>query len=200
MPITFKMIAVSNNSLVVAGDAGITRRFRLLQHNAQFKDDYSEDNYDRLEFKNDKELSTKLTGELKFALISLIATYSKSYWDEKTMKKYPTEWKEEARENMAENEIFREWFSETFDRSVEFFIHKDEFNRIFQQSAVKHLKPKDEIARFKIGCRYESQMKKNIPMLNGTKTIQKKGFWLGFKLKNKDEGGDEGDDEEKDGY
>jgi len=201
MPITFKMIAVSNNSLVVAGDAGITRRFRLLQLNAQFKDDFEEDNYERLEFKNDKELSTKLTSELKFALIALIVGYSRAYWIEKTIKKYPVEWSEDAKENMAENDGFKEWFADNFDRSVSFFIHKDDFNRMFQQSAVKHLKPKDEIARLKYGCRYESQMKKNLPILNGTKTIQKKGFWVGFSAKNKDEeGDDDGDEEEKGGY
>ena len=200
MPITFKMIAVSNNSLVVAGDAGITRRFRLLQLNAQFKDDFEEDNYERLEFKNDKELSTKLTGELKFALIALIVGYSRAYWIEKTIKKYPVEWSEDAKENMAENDGFKEWFADNFDRSVGFFIHKDDFNRMFQQSPVKNLKPKDEIARLKYGCRYESQMKKNISILNFTKTIQKKGFWVGFSAKNKDEEGDAGDEEEKEGY
>lgn len=187
MAITFKLIAVSNNSLVVAGDEGVKRRFRLLQHNAQFKDDYKEDNYERLEFKNDKELSTKLTGDLKFALIALIATYSRAYWIEKQLKPYPIEWKEEAKENMAENDVFGEWFNDTFERDVAYFIHKEEFNRVFQQSPVKQLKPKDEIARLKYGCRYESQMVKNISVLNDTNTIKKKGFWLGFRLKGKEE-------------
>ena len=200
MPITFKLIAVSNNSLVCAGDAGIMRRFRLLQHNAQFKDEYVEDNYDRLEFKNDKELSSRLTSELKFALISLITTYSKAYWEEKKLKKYPAEWNEEAKENMAENEVFREWFNDNFERGLGFFIHKDEFNRMFQQSAVKYLKPKDEIARFKLGCRYDSQMKKNLPSGSGGRTIQKKGFWIGFRIKPNEEECDAGDEEEKEGY
>jgi len=194
MPITFKLIAVSNNSLVIAGDAGITRRFRLLQHNSQFKDDYKEDNYERLEFKNDKELSTKLTGELKFALISLIATYSNAYWIEKQLKKYPIEWNEEASENMAENDIFTEWFDDTFERDVGYFIHKEDFNSVFQHSPVKHLKPKDEVARMKYGCRYESQTIKTISIMNGTKTIKKKGYWLGFKLKEREEKLDEADD------
>ena len=183
MPITFKLIAVSNNSLVISGDEGIKRRFKLLQHNAQFKDEYNEDNYELLEFKKDKGLSAKLTDDLKFALISLIATYSKAYWIEKQLKKYPVEWNEEANENMAENDIFNEWFNDTFELDISYFIHKEDFNSVFQNSEVKHLKPKDEIARMKYGCRYESQMLKTISIPNDTKTIKKKGYWIGFKLK-----------------
>jgi phage/plasmid-associated DNA primase len=182
MPITFKLIAVSNTSYEGDGDKGIVRRFKILQHNAQFKEAYTEDNYEKLQFIADKDLDTKLTGDLKFALIALITTYSRAYWIDKKLKPYPDDWANEAKENMADNDKFGEWFNDTFETGVGYTLFKDDFTRIFSSSPVKFLKAKDEVARLSNGCRYESQMKETIKTISG-RSVQKKGFWVGFRLK-----------------
>lgn len=195
MPITFKLIAVSNNSYEGDGDKGIARRFKILQHNSQFKEIYKEDNYEKLEFICDKELNTKLTGDLKFALIAHIAYYSHQYWIEKKLKPYPDDWAKEAKENMADNDKFGEWFNDRFETGVGYTLFKDDFLNVFSSSPVKSLKAKDEVARLSNGCRYESQMKKTITTPTG-RSIQRKGYWVGFRLK-AEEPVDMGDGEEK---
>jgi hypothetical protein len=196
MPITFKLIAVSNNSYEGDGDKGIVRRFKILQHNAQFKEAYTKDNYEKLEFICDKELNTKLSGDLKFALIALITTYSRAYWIEKKLKPYPDDWAKEAKENMADNDKFGEWFNDTFETGVGYTLYKDDFTSMFSSSPVKSLKAKDEVARLSNGCRYESQMKKNITTSTGV-SVQKKGFWVGFRLKTAEEKAGNGEEMEE---
>ena len=198
MPITFKLIAVSNNSYEGDGDKGIVRRFKILQHNAQFKETYTKDNYEKLEFICDKGLNVKLTGDLKFALIALISTYSRAYNIDKKLKPYPDDWAKEAKENMADNDKFGEWFGDTFETGVGYTLYKDDFLNMFSSSPVKSLKAKDEVARLSNGCRYESQMKQSITNSVGV-SVQKKGFWVGFRLKTAEEKAGNGEevDEEK---
>jgi hypothetical protein len=148
----------------------VKRRFKLLQHNSQFKDSYS-DNIEKLEFKSDKDLSTKLVGEYRNALIHLIASYSKHYWIEKCLKEYPEDWLLESKDNMNDNDGFKDWFYNNFEISPCYQIHKEDFDDIFRRSLLTNLKAKDEVARLKIKCKYDSQMKIG----------KRKGYWVGFR-------------------
>ena len=60
MPINFKMIVVSNNYINIKGDEGIKRRFKVLQFGSQFKEEYTEDDFEKLEFKRNKEMGKNL--------------------------------------------------------------------------------------------------------------------------------------------
>ena len=188
MAIQFKLFAVSNNTLTIKGDAGVKRRFKLLQHNSQFKDHY-EDNYERLEFKKDKDLKNDLLGKYKNGLIYLIMEYSKHYWDEKNLRDYPKEWADGANEIMEENDQFGEWFYEHFDVGLDKMIHKNAFDAMVKGSNKKDMKVKDELARMKIPYNYDCQ--KQIYKKLETGTAKKyKGFWTGFMIKDKDMWGD----------
>lgn len=176
MPIKFKLFAVSNNTLTIKGDAGVKRRFKLEQFNAQFKD-VEEDDFETLQFKKDKDFKDKLCDQYKNALIYLILSYSNKYWNEKKLKEYPTEWNEEAEDVMKDNNQFSEWFKDTFEIKEGAMIHKTDFETIMNASKYKNLKIKDELVRMKIAFKYESQKEVS------EKGKKRKGFWMGFKEK-----------------
>ena len=183
MPVTFKLFAVSNNTLSIKGDAGVKRRFKLTQHNSQFKDDYIKDDYEKLQFIKDKDLKSKLLGKYKNALIYLIMTYSNQYWLDKKLKEYPKEWEEEAKEAMDDNDQFSEWFKEHFEICKEGKIHKNVLEEELKYSPHKSLKIKDELKRMKIWFKYDSQEQhyQKLP-LSEYKAKKFKGFWTGFSM------------------
>jgi phage/plasmid-associated DNA primase len=174
MPISFKMVAVSNNSINIKGDAGVKRRFKVLQLGSQFKEEFKEDNFEKLEFKRDKDLGEKLMTTYKDALLYLLSTYSKKYWENKKLADYPSDWKEEADEQMASNNEFEEWFMDTFEFHPDHFITKREFDGIINQTKFKGYKVKDELTRMKKWFKYNSQIKNAL-------TGSTKGIWYGFK-------------------
>jgi len=174
MPITFKLFAVSNNTLTIKGDEGVKRRFKLEQFNSQFKDEYDCD-YEKLEFKKDKDLKNKLCNEYKNALIYLILTYSNQYYLEQKLKDYPEEWDEEAKDIIKQNNKFDEWFFDRFEVITDGMIYKEDFEFILKECPDKTIKIKDELKKLKIPFKYDSQ-----------KVVRKdgkalKGWWVGFR-------------------
>jgi phage/plasmid-associated DNA primase len=174
--IQFKLFGVSNNSLSVKGDAGIARRFKLLQFNSQFKEIYSEDDYENLQFTRNKDFGDDLKIKWRDALLHIIFTYSKDYIEKNCLRPYPEEWDEEAKENIADNNKFSEWFDETFEVGDDFICFKVDFENV-TPSEFKSLKIKDELARMKIKFKYDSQMKSK--SIDGSR---KKGAFVGFRL------------------
>jgi hypothetical protein len=178
MPIQFKLFAVSNNTLVIKGDAGIQRRFRLMQYNSQFQDNYVDD-VEKLQFKKDKDLGNKLCGEYKHALFQLIAEYGHKYFNEKQLCEYQIEWNREAVDTMDDNNEFSSWFYDQFTIEMGALTYKNDFELAIEQSKFKHFKKsmiKDELTRMKVPYEYKSQHQATI---NSKKL---KGFWVGFKL------------------
>jgi len=171
--ISFKLFGVSNKTLKIDGDAGVKRRFRLMQFNSQFKDDYDCD-YETLKFKRDKELGAKLQGQYKHALLHLIFTYSKHYADEKRLRPYPDEWKEEADEVMDENDKFASWFNDRFVVGADKMISKKDFEYLVSLLPMKGVNVKDELKRMRVAFKYDSQMRKR----EEGKII--KGWYVGF--------------------
>ena len=191
MPIKFNLFAVSNNSLTIKADAGTKRRFKLLQHDSQFKDTFTEDNIARLEFKQDKELKSKLMGEHKDALIYLIMQYSHKYWIDKRLMPYPQEWADGADETMDENDEFGEWFFENFEVGEGKVFYKTAFDEMVGLCPkLKGIKAKDELVRMKIGVKYDYKRQEN----NKTTGKRCKGFWLGFCKKDANAFGESSDD------
>ena len=185
MPIRFKLFAVSNNSLTIKADAGIKRRFRLLQHNSQFKDNF-EDDYEKLEFKKDKNFRDDLLGKWKYALLYLIMSYSTRYWNDKQLLPYPTEWLESGNDILNENDKFSEWFENNFEVGAEKETHKNAFEDLFKVSGLKNMKAKDEIARLKLPVEYKCD-RQHYKKISGEINNKKfKGFWVGFQIKGRD--------------
>lgn len=167
--IGFKLFCVSNNSLNIKGDRGIERRFKLLQFNSQFQDTNKEDDFEKLQFTKDKTFSEKLQNEYKHALLHLIFSYSKSYYEDKKIKPYPNDFKQEAKENVEDNNQFQTWFEDNFEIGKDFKISKSDLENSIP-STLKGITIKDELRRMKVPYSYDSQMR-----LKG-----KKGFFIGF--------------------
>jgi hypothetical protein len=174
--IGFKLFAVSNNSISVKGDEGIKRRFKLEQFNSQFKEDNKEDNFKTLQFIKDKNLGDKLCNEYKHALIHLIFEYSNLYFKEKELKPYPPEWKEQATENLEENDKFKSWFDVNIVVDVNGKIAKQVLESIIPKD-IGFIKIVDELTRMKIPYTYKSQ----------ERIGSKKGVYLGIRSKTTEE-------------
>jgi phage/plasmid-associated DNA primase len=177
MAINFKLLMVSNHTMSFDSDAGIARRFQMIQHNSQFKE--CEDNTTLLKFKADTSFSEKLTTTYKFALIHLLLDYASRFAETKRLAPYPDEWKLERDEALEENNGFKFWFENTFEIGPDFDCSKKDWMETISEGAkggfIKHnLKAKDELKKMAIvPYNYDSQMCKN-----GTK-----GFYKGFKLR-----------------
>jgi hypothetical protein len=171
MPISFKLFAVSQNSLTIKCDAGVIRRFLLGQFNSQFRIETTEDDIANLQFVRDKDLSSKLQEKYKHALLHLIFTYSNHYWNEKKLRPYPEEWKREKQENVQDNNKFEAWFNETFEIGSTFSISKKDYEQLLSLSTLKDIRLKDELVRMKIWFEYKSQERRD----------GAKGWYYGFK-------------------
>lgn len=178
--VIFKIIIVSNYSLNIKADNGVVRRFKLCQFNSKFDENYTEDNYEKLEFKKDKNFGTKLRNEFKMALIELLAQYGNHYWNEKNLKEYPIEWSEEASENMNDNNKFDVWFNEnfTFDKNElkeeekGLFVGK-QFMTDMLPTDLRNVKINDELKRMRLNFTYDK----------GKRYKTAKGIYIGFGLK-----------------
>ena len=183
LKVLFKIIIVSNYSLNIKADNGIVRRFKLCQFNSKFDENYTEDNYEKLEFKKDKNFGTKLRNEYKMALIELLAQYGNHYWNNKNLKEYPIEWNEEASENMNDNNKFDVWFNEnfTFDESElkegekGLFVGK-QFMTDMLPTDLRNVKITDELKRMRLNFTYDK----------GRRYKTAKGIYVGFGLKKRE--------------
>jgi hypothetical protein len=90
---------------------------------------------------------------------------------------------------MEVSDKFGTWFKEHFEGGPEFMTHKDDWETHFKYNdSVKYLKPKDELARLRITVKYDC----NKQVYEGkTKSIRKKGWWIGFRPKPKTQDADE---------
>lgn len=174
--ILFKLFCVSNNSLSVKGDAGIARRFKLMQFNSQFQQDTKVDDYNKLQFIRNKTFGNDLCDKWRDALLYLIFTYSKNYIEKGELLPYPEEWNEEAKENIADNNKFAEWFNDNFEIGTGLECWKCEFELILPND-FKNIKIKDELSRMKIIFKYDSQKREK----------GKKGVYIGFKRRDEEE-------------
>jgi hypothetical protein len=178
--ILFKMFCVSNNSLKIDADAGVKRRFKLLQFMSQFKEEYTKDDPEKKQFEQDKKLHEKLTGKYRDAFMYLIFTYSQKYAQKEELEPYPEEWQEEATETMAENDKFSEWFHSTFEIVEHIDVEKDEgVSKHEMESRLPFLlrdtNIKDNLTRLSVQFLYKSQETK--------KKRKGKGFFYGFNIK-----------------
>lgn len=176
VPIDFKLFVVSNNSLNIKGDAGIKRRFKLCQFNAQFQEKTKEDSFETLQFKKDKCFGDNLCGIYRDALLHLIFKYSQMYATEKALKPYPKEWNEEAEENMSDNNKFETWFHDTFDAGVDLKCSRLELEANLP-TEFKNVKIRDELTRMKVAFTYDSTKDARF---NGKKA---RGIYFGFAKK-----------------
>jgi len=154
MPITFKLFVVSNHSPTIDSDNGIARRMRMFQMDSEFIDGLETDDYEKCLFKKDTNFGELLRTEYKFALMDLIYSYSKQYFDNGfKLNNYPTEWKEQTSECVANNNEFKEFFESHFETGNDKSISVYKLKQILKTYG--SVKFGDETKKNKWGFQYD---------------------------------------------
>jgi hypothetical protein len=202
MRITFKLIAISNNSLNIKGDEGVKRRFKQCLFRSQFKATTTAEteNAAKLQFMRDKNLGSKLTGQYKHALLELIFEYSKNYADKgNEMEAYPEEWKESGEDAMDANNEFETWLDEHIVKcDPTGKVPMKLFKKVIP-SEFKGENLKDTLVRMGVDYKYDSQEKhtvNNTTFPNDEHLVRVvngvcKGWFSGFSFKFEDDDAEE---------
>jgi len=174
MNINFKMCVVSQHTISINADKGVARRLKVLQMNSSFMDHHAEDDYVKCCFKKDTNFGFLLQTKYKFALMDIIYSYSKRFYENDfKMCDYPDEWKQETEESVASNNDFDDFFNCHFEIDKDAIVSKRVVDEIVSQYKGS-IKIKDELRRMGIHFTYDGK-------LRATKERQQ-GVWTGFKV------------------
>jgi hypothetical protein len=123
--IMFKLFFLSNCQANLKVDGGIGNRYRQLCHNSKFNKDTTEDNYDTLDFIQDRTLAEKLKGDYKHALLKMFLDAGHQYT--KTNKlTIPDEFEEAIANTLESNDEVKMWFNDNCEYGDEFKCSKKE--------------------------------------------------------------------------
>jgi hypothetical protein len=115
--IIFKLFFLSNCQENLKVDGGIANRHRQLCHNSRFNKETTKDNYDTLDFIQDKTLADTLKGDYKHALIQLFIDAGHLYT--KTNKLIiPDEFEEAIVNTLEANDEVKMWFNDNCEYVV----------------------------------------------------------------------------------
>ena len=177
MNINFKMCVVSQHTISINADKGVARRLKVLQMNSSFMDDYTEDDYVKCRFKKDTNFGFLLQTQYKFALMDIIYSYSKRFYENDfKMCNYPDEWKQETEESIAVNNDFDDFFYSNFEVDPEAIVSKRIVDEIISQYKGS-IKIKDELRRMGIHFKYDGKIR--------APKERQQGIWTGFKVVDK---------------
>ena len=109
--IMFKLFFLSNCQANLKVDGGIGNRYRQLCHNSKFNKETTEDNYDALDFIQDKTLADKLKGDYKHALLQLFIEAGHEYTKTNTLI-IPDEFEEAIANTLEANDEVKMWFND----------------------------------------------------------------------------------------
>ena len=172
-----KMYGISNHTLNMNADGGVSNRYRQVQHNSHFSLDY-EDDVDKLQFKMNKDLADELRYKYYMDIINILIDYSNKYC-KNGLEEMPDEFKIATQETLEVNNKFQEWFDDNCEVGEKYKTSKKQIVEKLQKRDFKSIK--DELIR--IGYKYDSQVQIYID------NKRHKGGWSGFRIK------EEGDDE-----
>ena len=176
MNINFKMCVVSQHTISINADKGVARRLKVLQMNSSFMDHHAEDDYVKCCFKKDTNFGFLLQTQYKFALMDIIYSYSKRFYENDfKMCNYPDEWKQETEESVSTNNEFNDFFYGHFEVDPNAMLSKRVVDEIVgQYKGSGPIRLKDELLR--MGVHFTYDCKKKAPKERG------QGIWTGFKV------------------
>jgi len=167
--ISYKLIFLSNCQANLKVDGGIGNRYRQICHNSRFNKETTEDNYDTLDFVQDKNLASLLKGEYKHALIKLFLDAGHNYTKTNRLI-IPDEFEEAIVQTLESNDEVKMWFQDNCEYGDEFKCSKKEL----EDSISKPFREiQTEIQRI-------TNLKYNRGLTFG-KTLR--GGWKGFRIK-----------------
>jgi hypothetical protein len=121
--IMFKLFFLSNCQANLKVDGGIGNRYRQLCHNSKFNKETMEDNYEALDFIQDKTLADKLKGIYKHALLQLFIDAGHLYTKTNTLI-IPDEFEEAIVNTLEANDEVKMWFNENCEYGDDFKCSK----------------------------------------------------------------------------
>ena len=167
--IMFKLVFLSNCQANMKVDGGIGNRYRQLCHSSKFNKETTEDNYETLDFVQDKSLAGLLKGEYKHALIKIFLEAGHLYTKTKTLI-IPDEFEEAIANTLEANDEIKMWFNDNCEYGEDFKCSKKEL-----EDAIS--KPFREIQN-------EIQRITNLKYNRGlTFGKSNRGGWKGFRTK-----------------
>jgi hypothetical protein len=177
MSIQFKLFLVSNHSLTIKLDGGITRRVRHLQMDSKFiskEEGWIEDDYTQKKFLKDETLIKTMTTVYKSAFLQLIFEHSHKFHLE-GLAPYPEDWKAEKAAIEETNDVFRDFFETHFIVGEHLLAPKQVVEA--RLKSIGNFKIRDEMKRLGIKFDYDSQKRKTID------SVAYKGFYIGFGMR-----------------
>ena len=167
--IMFKLFFLSNCQANLKVDGGIGNRYRQLCHNSKFNKETTEDNYEALDFIQDKTLADTLKGDYKHALIQLFIDAGHLYT--KTNKLIiPDEFEEAIVNTLEANDEVKMWFNDNCEYGDEFKCSKKELEEVISKPFREIQNEIQRITNFK----YDRNLKFGKLC---------RGGWKGFKIK-----------------
>jgi len=164
MAVLFGLFIIGNNSIQLKTDKGFERRLRHMQFDSVFSFDCNKDNYNEKIFIANPSFVDDLVTKYKYALLQLIFSYSKKYYD-RVKFEYPADWDEEKQEILSQADPFDMWFNDKYILDTKGTVSKYVFQREVDRE-FKNINVRD----------YFKRKGYNI------KTHQN-NFWLGFAIK-----------------
>jgi hypothetical protein len=175
MPINFKAFIVSNNTISFDSDEGIKRRLRLGQMDSEFVEGLEADDIPNCRFIKDTEFGKKLRFEYKFGLLHLLFQSAKKYVDDSfKLSPYPSDWKEEAKEVVASNDEFKDWFLGIFEFGTgdDFTIGKTKLKSILKSGGYEKIKFGDQVKKNRWTCKSTDNGNKWVGIREKTRDIE----------------------------
>lgn len=123
--IMFKLILLANCQANMKVDGGIGNRYRQLCHNSKFNKETTVDNYETLNFIQDKTLANLLKGDYKYALIQLILNAGHAYTKNNKLI-IPEEFEEAIANTLEINDEVKMWFNDHCEYGDDFKCSKKE--------------------------------------------------------------------------
>ena len=164
-----KLFFCSNPTPNFKTDGGIANRYKQLSFNSLFEKHFKEDNFEKLEFKQDNSLLEQLKTNLKDALIDIYIEYANKYIENGTLN-IPKDFINDQNSVLEMNDEVKLWIEEDFEFNPEYKFSKYELEqtKIFKRLGLKRIT--DDLKR--LGYKYVKDLRKD----------GKKGLWVGLRL------------------
>jgi hypothetical protein len=166
--VSFKLIFLSNCQANLKVDGGIGNRYRQICHNARFNKDTTEDNYETLDFVQDKSLASLLKGEYKHALIKIFLEAGHLYTKTNHLS-IPEEFEEAIANTLEINDEVKMWFNDNCEYGDDYKCSKKELE--------------DAIAKPFREIQNEIQRITNLKYVRNMRFGKVQGGWKGFRIK-----------------
>lgn len=173
MPITFKQFIISNHSPTIDADKGVSRRLKMCQMDSEFIEGLETDDFVNCRFKRDGKFCDLLRTTYKFALMDLIYSYSKKFYEnDYKLAQYPSEWNNVKEECVSDNNPFAEFIMEHFEFNESYSISEYSLKQYFKTNKIdEKIKFIDEVKKSKWNIKRNRETKK----------------WEGFRVKETNE-------------